>query len=148
MRSWLAPLLVLGISACGGEEAPLPATSPPPAPAPAPTPAPDPEPTDDEAAGSLRGDERAGARVYQQFCATCHGPEGRGDGPAALTEPRPADHTDAAYMGSLSDEHLYQVISKGGASVGKSPLMAPWGAVLSDEQIRDVLAFVRLLSGT
>ena len=51
-------------------------------------------------------------------------------------------------MGSLSDEYLYQVISKGGASVGKSPLMAPWGAVLSDEQIRDVLAFVRLLSGT
>jgi mono/diheme cytochrome c family protein len=31
--------------------------------------------------------------------------------------------------------------------VGKSPLMAPWGAVLNDEQIRDVLAFVRSLSG-
>ena len=51
-------------------------------------------------------------------------------------------------MGGLSDEQLFKVIEKGGSAVGKSPLMAPWGGVLSAEQIRDVLAHVRQLSGT
>jgi len=62
--------------------------------------------------------------------------------------PRAADHTDAVYMGSLSDAHIYQVIAKGGMSVGKSPLMAPWGSVASDQDIRNLVAFIRQLSGT
>ena len=39
-------------------------------------------------------------------------------------------------MASLSDQHLYQVISKGGASVGKSPMMAPWGGVINEQGIK------------
>jgi cytochrome c oxidase cbb3-type subunit 3 len=97
----------------------------------------------------LRGDAAAGATSYAQFCSTCHGADGKGDGPTgrALT-PRPADHTDAVRMGALSDEDLYTVISKGGAAVGKSPLMAAWGGVLSDTQVRDLVAYIRKLSGT
>jgi len=38
------------------------------------------------------------------------------------------------------------VIKTGGPSVGKSPLMAPWGGTLSDAQIHDVVAFVRTLA--
>jgi mono/diheme cytochrome c family protein len=98
--------------------------------------------------GNLRGDATAGARIYGQFCATCHGVGGKGDGPMSQLEPKPADHTDRAYMGSLSDQHLYKVISQGGASVGKSPLMAPWGGVLTDPQIRDLIAQPRALPGT
>jgi mono/diheme cytochrome c family protein len=98
--------------------------------------------------GNLRGDAAAGAKTYQLYCSTCHGKEGKGDGPAALVDPKPADHSDAVYMGSLSDAQLYTVITKGGPAVGKSPLMAPWGAVLSAEQTRDVIAYVRSLSGT
>jgi mono/diheme cytochrome c family protein len=60
--------------------------------------------------------------------------------------PRPADHGDATYMQGLSDEQLFQVIQGGGPAVGKSPLMAPWGGVLTDDQIRDVIAYVRTLS--
>ena len=51
-------------------------------------------------------------------------------------------------MGQLSDEHVYKVIKEGAASVGKSPLMAPWGGILSDQDIRDVLGYLRTLSGT
>ena len=99
--------------------------------------------------GKLRGDAAAGAHTYATYCASCHGAGGKGDGPAAATLPvRPANHTDHVYMGSLSDEHLYKVISQGGASVGKSPLMAPWGGVVNDEGIRDLIAFIRNLSGT
>jgi mono/diheme cytochrome c family protein len=36
----------------------------------------------------------AGADLYRRYCASCHGPNGAGDGPAAKwLEPRPADLT-------------------------------------------------------
>ena len=139
-----AALLLLAIG-CGGAEEPSEPPAPPPEngtrepPAP-PPPAPPPE-------GDLRGDAAAGAIVYAQYCVICHGAGGRGDGPAAPSNPRPADHTDPAYMGSLSDADLYLVIEKGGAAVGKSPLMVPWGPVLRDQQIRDLIAHLRQLSG-
>ena len=49
-------------------------------------------------------------------------------------------------MNALSNEHLFKVVKYGGASVGKSALMAPWGGTLDDDQIRDVMAFVRSLA--
>ena len=73
----------------------------------------------------------------------------RGDGPIAQTlVPRPADHGSAVYMATLSDEQLYLVIEKGGAAAGKSSMMAPWGGILNDSDIRDVIAHLRSLSGT
>ena len=37
--------------------------------------------------------------VYKQYCASCHGPDGKGNGPAAAALPvKPADHTNAAVM--------------------------------------------------
>jgi mono/diheme cytochrome c family protein len=41
---------------------------------------------------------------------------------------------------------LFKVTKEGGPAVGKSPMMAPWGGTLSDEQIWDVVAFVRSLA--
>jgi mono/diheme cytochrome c family protein len=98
---------------------------------------------------SLRGDAGKGQGLYVQYCATCHGQSGKGDGPVGATlNPKPADHTSAEYIGTLTDERLYLVIDKGGMAVGKSPLMAGWGAVLKDQDIRDLVAFIRQLSGT
>jgi mono/diheme cytochrome c family protein len=147
------------VAACGGEKqgaqppAPVTPTAPAaPAPAPAPPPAPaaaEQPPAPSAPAGSLRGSAQAGAALYRQYCATCHGPGGKGDGPVAATlNPRPANHADHVFMARLSDEHLYQVISKGGASVGKSPMMAPWGGVINDQGIKDLIAFLRELSAT
>ena len=48
-------------------------------------------------------------------------------------------------MSKLSDDDLLKTIKNGGASVGKSPLMPPWGASLNDDQIKDVIAYVRTL---
>jgi mono/diheme cytochrome c family protein len=144
--------LLLFLLACGdesGSDATAPSTPLRPVEvpeAPAPPPAP-PEPA--RIPEGLRGDAGEGAVIYGQFCATCHGAGGKGDGAASAgLDPKPADHTDSAYMGALSDEHLYLVIQKGGAAVGKSPLMAPWGGVLNDAQIRDLVALLRRLSGT
>jgi mono/diheme cytochrome c family protein len=91
-------------------------------------------------------DPEEGKKLYMQFCASCHGQSGKGDGPAAAAlNPKPRDHTDRQYMSSLSDDQLFKVIKEGGASVGKSPIMPPWGPSLKDDQIKDVIAYVRTL---
>jgi mono/diheme cytochrome c family protein len=105
--------------------------------------------TDEPSTEGLRGDQANGALLYAMYCSPCHGMEGKGDGPgAAALEPKPANHTDAAFMGTLTDEHLYKVIYGGGIAIGKSPLMTAWGAILTEEQIHDLIAHVRMLSGT
>lgn len=166
----VALMMAIGlIAACGGGEqtstpapdapaadvdpAPAPRTMPaadPPPPKPAPTPAAGTPVADDCAVpeGDLRGDAAAGEKLYALYCVTCHGKEGKGDGPAAPKDPKPADHSNPEYMGSLSDAHIYCVINKGGIAVGKSPLMTAWGMVLNDQQLRDLVAYVRTLSGT
>ena len=155
-RSLLSVLLAAAFAACGGGEKPA-SPAPPPAPA-APAPAPvspppasaaTPHPDAAAPAGNLRGDAEAGKALYAQYCATCHGATGHGDGPVAATlNPKPANHADHVFMAGLSDAHLYQVISKGGASVGKSAMMAPWGGVINDQGIKDLIAFLRQLSST
>lgn len=91
-----------------------------------------------------KGDAAKGKEIYTNTCVSCHGPEGKGDGVAAAAlDPKPRNLSDAAYVSTLSNEHLYKVISEGGASVGLSPLMAAWGGVLSEQDINDVIAYIR-----
>jgi cytochrome c oxidase cbb3-type subunit III len=91
-------------------------------------------------------DAEQGKKLYGQFCSTCHGQSGKGDGPgAAALNPKPRDHTDKEYMAKMSDEEMMKVIKNGGVSIGKSPLMPPWGASLKDDQIQDVIAYIRTL---
>lgn len=88
-----------------------------------------------------------GAALYRQFCANCHGLDGKGGGPAAAALPvRPADHTDGAVMGKLSDADVFRVIKDGGQAVGKSPVMPRWGGILTDAQIQALVAHVRNLA--
>ncbi len=96
------------------------------------------------AGDDVLGDSAKGKKHYEAICSACHGPQGDGNGPAGSSlSPKPRDFTDAAVMGELSDEYLIKVISEGGAAVGKSPLMPPWGGVLKPKDVRDVAAFVR-----
>jgi mono/diheme cytochrome c family protein len=133
----------------GAAEAPKPASPVAPTPTPPPAAAPAQMPPPAVPAGNLRGTPEAGKLLYAQYCATCHGATGHGDGPAAAgLNPKPANHTDHVFMATLSDQHLYQVISKGGASVGKSAMMAPWGGVINDAGIKDLIGYLRQLSGT
>lgn len=89
----------------------------------------------------------AGKQIFVQVCVTCHGPEGKGDGPgAAALNPKPRNLTDASYMSGLTDRYLYELISRGGIAVGKSPLMpAQPGLVPLD--LNNVVAYVKTLSG-
>lgn len=88
-----------------------------------------------------------GKAAYTTYCLTCHGQGGKGDGPAAAAlDPKPRDLTDKAYMTQLDDRYLFEVISRGGAAVGKSPLMPP--AALGEQDIRHVIAYLKTLAGT
>ncbi len=87
-----------------------------------------------------------GKRMYQTYCTGCHGSSGRGDGPAAKTLPvRPADHTRVE-MKKHSDQYLFDIISRGGASVGKSAQMPAWGALIKEQQILEIVGYIRGLS--
>jgi mono/diheme cytochrome c family protein len=62
--------------------------------------------------------------VFETRCSTCHGLTGAGDGPAsAALNPKPRTLADAEWQKKVTDEHIAQVIVKGGESVGLSPLM-------------------------
>src|SRR5581483_5880186 len=88
-----------------------------------------------------------GHATYHMTCAPCHGEGGNGDGPAAVAlNPKPRDHTNGAYMDKLSNAHLFYVVRNGGVAYGY-PTM-PAQPNLSDEEIKEVVAFVRSLSST
>jgi DMSO reductase family type II enzyme heme b subunit len=69
----------------------------------------------------VAADLEAGKKLYQRWCAQCHGDEGKGDGPAAdFVYPRPRDFTLAMFKvrttpsGALPTDHdLFNIISKG-----------------------------------
>ncbi len=85
-----------------------------------------------------------GKAIYHEKCANCHGPKGHGDGPqAAFLDPKPTNFTDAKYMSTLTDEHIFKTISEGGIAVGKSNLMPRWKFVLSEDDIWSAIAYIR-----
>lgn len=96
----------------------------------------------------ITGDPAKGEAAYKMYCALCHGATGAGDGiGAAALNPKPRALNDKAYMETLTDEHIFKVIKEGGPSVGLSPMMTAWGAVLqTDEAVHDVSAYVKTLA--
>ncbi len=92
-------------------------------------------------------DNAEAKRLYATYCSNCHGVSGKGDGLAAKSLPvKPANHTDGNFMSQLSDQYLHDIISMGGSGVEKSPFMPAWGSLLKDQQIRDLISYMRSLS--
>jgi mono/diheme cytochrome c family protein len=86
-------------------------------------------------AGASRGE-----RLYVTFCAGCHGLDGRGSWRAALFLIRPGDLTAT----DQPDQYVFDVIKHGGASIGR-PGMPAFGAQLSDDDIRALVAYLKSL---
>jgi mono/diheme cytochrome c family protein len=88
-----------------------------------------------------------GKKLYATLCSSCHGEDGKGDGPAAQSLPvKPANHTDGAVMNKLSDKFLLDIISKGGPAMGKSPVMPGWASQIKEPQQRDIVAYIRSIA--
>jgi len=88
----------------------------------------------------------SGEMLYQVYCVQCHGLEGDGYGINVVDmEVLPKDHTDTEEMKARTDDDLFKAIKHGGKAVDKSVLMPNWDANLSDDQINDLVKYLRVL---
>jgi mono/diheme cytochrome c family protein len=81
--------------------------------------------------------------VFMNYCQLCHGPQADGKGRAAkLYDPKPAN----LVMSDKNDAYWEMIVRRGGEASGRSKFMPPWGEELTDEQIKDVVAYLRSIN--
>ncbi len=76
----------------------------------------------------------SGKEMFRTYCATCHGPGGRGDGPAAAAlKKAPADLTQLArkHNGKFPGAYVGAMLKTVDAPVHGSNEMPVWGPLLS-----------------
>jgi len=85
----------------------------------------------------------AGKAIYDEKCAACHGPSGKGDGPAASAlNPKPANLADKTFLNGMPVDCHFYVINEGVKNTG----MPPWKS-LGDDQLWKVLIYERSFTG-
>ena len=95
---------------------------------------------------AIGADATHGQALYTTYCTQCHGTAGNGKGvntPHLSVQPR--DHTDRAEMSARTDDELFKAIKSGGQAVNKSILMPNWDGNLTDDEIRDLVSYLRRL---
>jgi mono/diheme cytochrome c family protein len=98
-------------------------------------------------ASELRGEPANGKALYKKLCASCHGDKGLGNGPAAVAlNPKPSSFVEPTTAARLSPEWVYGIVKDGGLAKGKSKLMVAMAGVLTEQQLRDVSAYVLALA--
>ena len=95
-----------------------------------------------------KGDPAHGRELYMEKCVLCHGGKGEGwDWDKKVARP-PIPVPDLAQVApERSDEYLFDVIKDGGEAVGRTRFMPAFGFQLSDQEVWDLVAYVRSLSG-
>ncbi|MBI2364799.1 MAG: c-type cytochrome [Deltaproteobacteria bacterium] len=103
-----------------------------------------------------RGDLTTGKNVYNEICFACHGVKGDGKGPSWFnTKPSPQVFINSVYMSRLTDEYMFNVVKYGKLAVLNRQIpnkkidslaMPAFGAVLEDNQIRELIKFERAFS--
>lgn len=84
----------------------------------------------------------SGEQLYLNYCASCHGNEGAGDGPAAAAlNPAPADLAETGDQ--ASPQYMYWRISEGGAFAPFNSSMPAFDGVLNEDQIWAVVAYIQ-----
>lgn len=82
-----------------------------------------------------------GAEMFKQYCAVCHGPAGKGDGPAAADlKTKPADLTTLAKRngGKFPQDHVSEVLRNGvKAPAHGTSEMPTWGPLFSSVSSKD-----------
>jgi cbb3-type cytochrome c oxidase subunit III len=82
----------------------------------------------------------AGKKLYQRFCASCHGPQGKGDGGMALSGGTPSDLTDETWDYGDTDGEIFVAIRDGVSSD-----MLAYKDKLNDQQIWQLVHYLRSL---
>jgi len=95
----------------------------------------------------LSYEQAQGKRIFYQQCVWCHadatpaGPSNRSN-----VTPSPPLINDGSILNVESDENIQNTIALGGSAVGKSAMMPPYGKVLSKDEIRSVIAYIRAIA--
>lgn len=89
-------------------------------------------------------DVERGQELFLRYCAGCHGEDGRGE--AKTFRPSVGNLAVKELMDQVPDEYLFTVIKHGGAAVGKNAAMPARGKQLADQDIWDIVGFVRTLA--
>lgn len=95
----------------------------------------------------LNYQQAQGKRIFYDKCVWCHadsspaGPSNRMN-----LNPMPPLINDGKVLNPLSDDYLENVITLGGAAMGKSAIMPPWGKTLTQKEIRQVIAYIRAVA--
>ncbi|MGH7833800.1 MAG: c-type cytochrome [Candidatus Binatia bacterium] len=98
-------------------------------------------------AAQTKGDPKRGEDLYTEKCVLCHGSRGEGwDWTKRAAEPPVPVPDLAKVVPKRSDRYLFDVVKDGGEAVGKTPLMPPFGFQLSDQQVWDVVSYMRSLA--
>lgn len=90
------------------------------------------------------GEPARGAPLFAAECAKCHSRHII-DRSSSLFRGYPRLDC-ASYHANVTDGYLHRVISEGGPAVGLDSVMKPFGEQLSDQQIADLVAYLRSLA--
>jgi len=94
-------------------------------------------------------DLEAGRKIFEEVCAACHGTAGRPD-PAnpvvQALDPQPADLSDPLFNSREPAEDWNIVVTHGGPALGLSAAMPGQQGALSEEGIRNVVAYAKTLA--
>ena len=101
-------------------------------------------------AGEMTAQELQGKRIYERVCATCHGRNGDGKGPAAdALDPRPRDFTSGLFKFSTTasgvqplDSDLIRTVSEG----VPGSWMPDWKHHLDRDEIAAAVSYIKLFS--
>ena len=96
-------------------------------------------------------DADAGRRIFEAVCATCHGVDGRPDPTSPVVQAlgvEPADLSDPLFNSREPAGDWEMVVEHGGHALGLSAQMPAQGEALTDQQVRDVVAYIKTLADT
>lgn len=93
-------------------------------------------------------DPNEGKQWYYVYCIGCHGWTLQGDGPNAVyLDPSPRILTAGKrYMNRKTNLELFTVIKGGGGAVDLSDIMPNWGNLLQDQDVWNIVAFIRAMA--
>ena len=95
----------------------------------------------------LNYEQAQGKRIFYEQCVWCHadstpaGPSNRSN-----LNPMPVLMNDGATLNGESDDYLRNVVTLGGQAMSKSAMMPPYGQVLTQPEIQDVIAYTRVIA--
>ncbi len=92
------------------------------------------------------GNPGQGQELYQERCVLCHGSHGQGwDWATKVDRPPVPVPNLLEVLPQRSDDYLFKLIRDGGEAVGRTRFMPAFGFNMSEQELKDIVAYLRSL---